>query len=140
MQRNKIILLAMLVIFIAVLLGLGAYYFSLVFPGVKTAPSANIGQKSAQKMHAPVIPSAAEQLELIKKNYPALITGTIKFFDTKNSFKTTLTTAAGVQYTLWPAQPESVYKSFGAKNNVKVQVNGKPIGDGKLEWALMKPI
>ena len=79
-------------------------------------------------------------LEIIKKNYPEVITGVIKFFDKNNYFKATLKTDAGIEYILWPAQPKSVYESFGAKDGGRVQVNGKPLEDGKLNWALMKPI
>ena len=100
------------------------------------APPKLITQQ-AQKPITP--PSQAQQLQTIKQNFPEVINGTIKFLDTKDSLKTTLETAGGKIYILWPAQPEAVYQSLGVNNGNKVQVNGKANGD-KLLWALMKPI
>ena len=88
----------------------------------------------------PALVDPAKQLQDMQKDYPQIITGTIKFFDTKTSFKSTITTDSGTEYILQPAQPESVYESFGAKNGGKVQVNAKMAGNGNIDWVLMKPI
>jgi hypothetical protein len=142
MEKRIIILLIVLFLAIAASLGISVYYFLSVPKSVKPAPvtATNVPVKSRQKPLLFTPPDLAKQLEEINKNYPEIITGVIKFLDTKNSFKTTLTTDSGMVYTLWPSQPEVVYQSFGAKNNGKVQVNGKPLGNGMLSWALMRPI
>lgn len=142
MQSQKIILLIILILIVAAVLGIGIYYFFLNLRSVIIGPVNNIGlqQKTQQKAQSPIPPDPAKQLEEINRNYPEVITGVIKFFDAKNSFKATLKTDDGIEYILWPAQPKSVYESFGAKNGGKVQVNGKLLEGGKLGWALMKPI
>jgi flagellar basal body-associated protein FliL len=141
MQKKKIVLLIILILFVAVLLGVGIYYFFYILHGAITGPGVHSAQKVApKKLHSPNSSTPADQSKIINKNYPEIITGVIKFLDTKDFFKTTLTTDSGTEYVLWPAQPESVYESFGAKNSGRIQVNGKPLEGGKLSWALMKPI
>lgn len=142
MQQKKITLFIILILFVVIAFGAGIYYFLFISQGVKTGSIGNVDleQIIQRKVRPPIPPDPAKQLEEIKKNYPEVIIGVIKFFDTKNSFKATLKTDDGIEYILWPAQPKSVYESFGAKNGGKVQVNGKPLEDGKLNWALMKPI
>ena len=144
MQNQKIIISIVSVICMAILLIVGGYYFLLVKDlksTVSPAKNAALKQPTQQKIVPPITPpDSAKQQEIINTNYPQVITGTIQFLDVKNVFKTTLKTADGTVYTLWPAQPEAVYKSFGATNGGKVQLNGKPLKDGKLSWILMKPI
>lgn len=144
LKKNLIFLIIIILVIIIAIAG-GIYYIVFVLNGVK-APSgdarlqARLQARMQQIAQAPPPPDPAKQLETIQKNYPEIITGTIRFFDTKNSFKATLTTDAGIEYLLWQAQPKAIYESFGAKNGGKVQVNGKPLDGGKLSWALMKPI
>lgn len=134
---NKIFIVIIILV-VLVLAGAGVYFFVFSSKGVnleKAPPKLII--KQAPKPIA--LPSPAQQLQNIKQNFPEIIVGTIKFLDTKDSLKTTLETAGGKIYILWPAQPEAVYESLGVNNGNKVQVNGKPDGD-ELRWALMKPI
>jgi hypothetical protein len=141
-MQQKIILFIILILFVVIAFGAGIYYFLFISQGVKTGSIGNVDleQRIQRKVRPPIPPDPAKQLEEINKNYPEVIMGVIKFFDTKNSFKATLKTDDGTEYILWPAQPKSVYESFGVKNGGKVQVNGKPLEGGKLRWALMKPI
>lgn len=81
-----------------------------------------------------------EHLGQIKRDYPEVVRGVIVFLDTKNSLKTTVKADDGKEYVLWPAQPKSVYESFGAKDGGRVELQGRFPGGGKLEWGLIKPI
>lgn len=87
---------------------------------------------------APKLPDPEEQLEKIKQEKPEIITGIIKFLDTKSVFKTTITSADGKTYILYPAQPKSIYESYGVKNGQKVQINAKLLENGQIEWALLR--
>ena len=143
MGKNKIDALIIMLLIVIVFLAVGIYYFNsalkgnIIIPVAKNSAAPSIVLPKIQS----IVPSnSSKTLQDIQKNYPQIITGTIKFLDVKNSYKSTLTAADGTVYILWPAQPESVYKSHGAKNNGKIQVNGKILGNGELEWALMKPI
>ena len=79
-------------------------------------------------------------MQIVNQNYPQIIKGVIKFFDTKDLYKATLQADNGTTYILQPAQPKVFYEALGAKDGGRVQVNGKPQdGDGLL-WTLMKPI
>ena len=137
----KKIFIVIIILIVLALAGAGVYYFVFSANGIhgisvlKAPP--NLKTEQAPKPIA--LPDQAKQLEIIKQNFPQVITGTIKFLDTKDSLKTTLQTSAGTTYILWPPQPEGVYQSLGINSGNKVQVNGKPNGD-KLLWALMKPI
>ena len=134
----KKIFIVIIILVLLALVGAGVYYFVFVSRGVNLvkAPPKLITQQAPKPITPP---SQAQQLQTIKQNFPEVIIGTIKFLDTKDSLKTTLETAGGKIYILWPAQPEAVYESLGVNNGNKVQVNGKPDGD-ELRWALMKPI
>jgi len=111
--------------------------FSLAHPQTLIPANPTASQNKAKPTPPP---TAEQQLTLMQKNYPLVVTGVIKFLDTKTAYKTTLKTDAGVEYLLWPAQPSAVYKTFGAKNGGRAQVNGKILGGGKLGWVLMKPL
>jgi hypothetical protein len=132
MKKNNLILLVAIIIVIIIAI-VCVYYFMPNSQNSAVAPntSANI----------PPPPTPEEQLAQIKKDYPQVITGVINFLDTKTSLKTTLRTDDGTVYTLWPVQPESIYKSLGAKDGGRVEVQAKIVGNGQLlEVGSMKPI
>lgn len=146
-MSKKSLIISVVIIFIIIAGAIGAYYFVLYTQNITNVPVVSI--KSTDKKSdtkppppppAPSAPTVAQQLEQIKKNYPEVITGIINFLDTKNSLKTTVKTNDGKVYILWPAQPESVYRSFGVKNGGRVEIQGKVLENGMLGWGTMKPI
>jgi hypothetical protein len=139
---SKISSIILLISVVVVIMLIFSIYFYFVFFKNETAdlfltPTQNSTEKTEQVIKPP---DPGVELARLQNDYPEIITGIIKFLDTKNSYKTTLAASDGKEYMLWPAQPASVYQSLGIKNGDKVQVNGKIFEDDKLTWALIKPI
>lgn len=133
-------LAVLIIIFFIVVAGaiIGLYYYGFFI----SQPAGQNNQPADNNNNAnlPPAPDPAKELEKIKNDYPEEIQGTITFFDKGNVFKTTLTTDDGKVYTLMPAQPKSVYESFGAKNGGEIKLRAKLLEDNKINWALMEPI
>jgi hypothetical protein len=134
---NKIVLLIIiLVILIAALAGI--YYFIFLNPQnmpESLAPQQNNAQSQLEKK-----PTVEEQAIQIKKDYPLVVRGIISFLDNKGSFKTTVKSDDGKIYTLWPAEPSSVYGTFKVKSGGRVEIQGRVNNQGNLEWGSMKSI
>ena len=137
MKKAVIVIIVLIIVLVSAAAGAGICYFFIT----NKSPEKSGGPQRI--VHVPpkvVLPNPADVLAKVKKEYPETITGVIKFLDTKTALKTTLTTSDGTVYILWPPQAESIYESLGAKNGGEIQVNGKPLDGGKLNWVVMKPI
>lgn len=138
-MSKKETIISAIIIFVIIGIIIGGYYFVPYLQ--KSTNISDVNTKTPEgKTEAITPPTAEQQSAQIKKDYPEVIQGTISFFDTKNLLKTTIKTSDGKEYMLWPAQPKSVYESFGAKNGGRVEIQGRFSKDGNIEWGLMKPI
>jgi len=135
-KKVLILSIALVSLIIGIILGVSVYYL-LLYPKNPINSSAGGAE---EKTEGVIELTPAQQLEKTKKDYPEVIQGIISFLDTKNSLKTTVKTDDGKEYILWPPQPKSVYESFGAKNNGRVEIQARFLEEGKLGWGLMKPI
>ena len=133
MTNKSLIIIIILIIVVA--LGVGVYLYFFHSPASVTNKDGG-----EEKTEIPITMTFEEQIEQTKKDYPEVIRGVINFLDTKNSLKTIIKTDNGKEYVLWPAQPKSVYESFGAKNNGRVEIQGRYLDTDKIEWGIMKPI
>ena len=86
------------------------------------------------------MPTYNQYLAQVEKDYPVVITGTINFLDKGVAIKSTVKTNDNKTYILSPNQPKAIYESFGVKNGVKVQIQGKIMQNNELSWITMKPI
>jgi len=137
MENKKIIIIISIAVVILVLCaaGISLYYFM-----SKNNTTGLNGENNNGTPGVPKTPEEAEYTqEMQKEDYPEVITGTIKFLDSANTYKSTLTTSDGKVYTLSPDQPSSIYGSFGAKNGGKVKIQGR-YKDDKIEWTVMESI
>ena len=137
-MQAKNLILAVIILFVIIVIGFSIYYFTSQpqNPAVSVVGTKTIAKPAA----APPLLSPEQQQEQIKKDYPETITGVINFLDVKTFFKTTIKTDDGKIHELSPAQPKSVYESFGAKQGGKVQLQGRFLANGNIEWATMAPI
>ena len=136
-QRNLIILTVVLLV-VAVGVGAGVYYFFFqVTPVALIIDQGN--QENETKAKKPEI-TPEQEIEQINRDYPETVKGVINFLDKGAVLKSTIKTDDGKEYTLWPAEPKSVYESFGAQNGKRVEVKAKILENNRLEWKLMKPI
>ena len=135
-QKNLITLIA-IVILVIIIAALGIYYLA---SSPQSAYTPVTLKQNAPGKIVVVPPTPAQQADQVKKDYPEVITGTINFLDTGSSLKTTVKTDDGKVYILSPGQPESIYKSFGAKDGGRVQIQGKVLQNGELAWGSMKSI
>ena len=118
LQKNTIFLIIVILVTIAAILGVGAYYY--------------LSQKSIQ-------PPAQEteekkQERLLKEKYPDVINGTIVFSEKKVTVKTT----DGKEYWLWPPQLPSVYEKNGIKDGQTVEIRGKIMDKERIYVRLLK--
>jgi hypothetical protein len=132
MKKNNLIIIVVAIILVIIAI-VCVYYFMPKEQNYTFVPNTSV--------KAPPAPTPEEQLAQIKKDYPQVITGIIKFLDTNTSIKSTVTTSEGAVYTLWPNQPKSIYQSFGAKDGGRVEIQAKIVNNGQfISWGIMKPI
>lgn len=138
-QTKSLVIIIVAVIILVAAGGFG--YFKWISKNVDVITPEQKAKITEQKKLEPVaLPDPEKQLDAVKQKYPQVITGTIRFFDANGSYKTTIKAADGTEYTLQPAQPKSIYESYGVKNGGRVQVSAKVLAGNKIEWALMKPL
>jgi uncharacterized protein YdeI (BOF family) len=140
-MSKKIIIITLLIILV-IILGAAIYYAmqhgSTPTPG-NNQPNNPVSQNTApQPQHK--VPTVAEQVAQINKDYPETITGTINFLDKGINYKTTITADGGKEYIVSPPQSESIYKSMGLKDGQRVEVQGKINDQGNLILGTLKPI
>jgi len=136
MSKNLIMIIVSIVAAVVLIAaGIGIYYYI-------SSVNYNLNNpgKGTENVKEVVEITPDQQTEQLKKDYPDTITGVITFSDTKTSYKTTVKTDSGKEYTLSPAQSSVIYQNFGAKNGGRVEIQGKINSQGNLEWALIKPL
>lgn len=139
-MSKKNLIMAGIIILVIIVAVAAVYYFVSQQPKIPgTAPI--VGNNTiTPKPVAVKLPDINQQEAQIKIDYPQVIDGVITFLDAGTVLKTTIKATDGKVYELYPAQPESVYMSFGAKNGGQVEIQGKVLDAGKLSWGAMKPI
>lgn len=133
MPKSLKILLAIIILILLIVICGAVYYF------VSSGGFGIIKQNGASDKDVPQVTKEQQEAQF-RKDYPETITGVINFFDTEDSYKATLKTDDGKEYTLYPPQPKMIYESFSAKEGQRVEVWGKISKNGNLEWSIMNPI
>ncbi len=137
-MEKKFLILLIAAVILVILVVLGVIVYSPQFLSKTISNLSGVNGVEENKIMAP--PDPTKILKQGKKDYPEIIKGVISFLDTKGLFKTVVKVDGGKEYTIWPAEPKSVYESLGVKNGGRVEIQGRFSQDGNIEWFLMKPI
>ena len=133
-MSKQIILLIVFIILVAIIIG-GMYYF--VSRNMSSLPVVSDTDNKTEviKEKPSLVP---QDFERIKREFPEIIIGTIKFSD--QEYISTIMAENGKEYALNPNRPHSMYEYVGIKSGQRVEIQAKFLDENTIEVGSIKPI
>lgn len=139
MSKKDLIISVIIVLIFIIGVGIGVYYF-VSYSNPVISPVVVSKEDIEKKAQEDILKRKQAELEQLKKDFPDAIQGIIKFSGDKPEDKTTVKTDNGVEWTLWPDRPKSLYEHEGIRDGQRVEVRGKILDENRIQWRLVTPI